>query len=99
MAIKRLLRDEIEIAENELALLLKCDIHPNVIRYFCEEEYKNYIYIALELCNATLDEYVTGKFEIGRKLIEPETVLKDVTAGLEFLHSKKISMTIYISVI
>ena len=77
------------MAKNEWTLLITCDRHPNVIRYFCKEERKNYIYIALELCDATLKQYVTEKF--WKERIKPVTVLEEITKGLNFLHSMGIS--------
>ena len=38
------------------------DEHPNVIRYFCMEQCRQFRYIALELCAATLQEYIEGKY-------------------------------------
>ncbi|KAK3753794.1 hypothetical protein QZH41_018451 [Actinostola sp. cb2023] len=72
-----------------VALLRESDAHPNVIRYFCMEEDHQFRYIALELCEATLHEYVEDpRFEKhGLTYID---VLKQATAGLDHLHSLNI---------
>ena len=77
------------MAKKELSKLIECDSHPNVIRYFCMEESKEYIFIALELFENNLKHYVTGGFE--NKLIERMTVLEKIAEGLDYLHSKRIS--------
>ena len=89
MAVKRLNTYDSEIAENELSKLEECDSHPNVIRYFCMETRGEYIYLAIELCHATLAQYVT---EVSwKKFIKPITVLEEITKGLDYLHSMRIS--------
>lgn len=35
-------------------ILRESDYHPNVVRYYCTEQDKQFRYIALELCAATL---------------------------------------------
>lgn len=37
-------------------LLRRSDSHPNVIRYYCMERDSQFLYIALQLCVATLVE-------------------------------------------
>lgn len=38
VAVKRLLPECFVVAEREVALLRESDTHPNVIRYFCTEQ-------------------------------------------------------------
>ena len=54
VAVKRLLPECFTVADREVCLLRESDQHPNVIRYFCMEQDKQFRYIALELCSATL---------------------------------------------
>ena len=89
MAVKRLNKYDNTIAENEWSKLEECDSHPNVIRYFCMETCSEFIYLALELCDATLKQYVTEMS--WKKFIKPVTVLEEITKGLNFLHSMRIS--------
>lgn len=54
VAVKRLLPECFIACEREVHILRESDYHPNVIRYFCTEQDKQFRYIALELCAATL---------------------------------------------
>lgn len=85
VAVKRLLPECFTFADREVALLRESDAHPNVIRYYCMEQDRLFRYIALELCQATLSEYVQGKCD--RSLIKPLDILKQATSGLGHLHS------------
>lgn len=72
--------------------LLECDAHENVIRYFCHETLQsvniNQLFVAVELCHANLEEWVTGKYVAD---IERTQVLKQITHGLAYLHSQRIA--------
>merc|ERR1712051_1177058 len=50
VAVKRVLAACFTIADREVELLRESDEHPNVIRYFCMEQDRQFRYIALELC-------------------------------------------------
>ena len=54
MAVKRILGEYVSVAEQEVELLRRADHHPNVVRYFCLEHDGEFVYIALQLCVATL---------------------------------------------
>lgn len=41
-------------------MLRESDEHPNVIRYFCTERDRQFQYIAIELCAASLQEVLVG---------------------------------------
>nr|CAD7429336.1 unnamed protein product [Timema monikensis] len=86
VAVKRLLPECFTFADREVDLLRESDEHANVVRYFCTEQDKQFRYIALELCAATLQDYVEGKFEVGGK-IAAEVILYQAMAGLQHLHS------------
>jgi serine/threonine-protein kinase/endoribonuclease IRE1 len=45
VAVKRLLPDCFMVADREVALLRESDAHPNVIRYFCTEQDRQFKYI------------------------------------------------------
>ncbi|KAL1497233.1 hypothetical protein ABEB36_008228 [Hypothenemus hampei] len=85
VAVKRLLPECFTFADREVALLRESDAHPNVIRYYCMEQDRMFRYIALELCQATLTEYMQGQCDIAT--IRPLEILKQATAGLAHLHS------------
>ncbi|KAB0793431.1 hypothetical protein PPYR_13051 [Photinus pyralis] len=85
VAVKRLLPECFTFADREVALLRESDAHPNVIRYFCTEQDRMFRYIALELCHATVHDYVLGQYDTS--LITPLDILIQATSGLAHLHS------------
>uniref|UniRef100_A0A1A8BZM7 Serine/threonine-protein kinase/endoribonuclease IRE1 n=1 Tax=Nothobranchius kadleci TaxID=1051664 RepID=A0A1A8BZM7_NOTKA len=89
VAVKRILPECFSFADREVQLLRESDEHPNVIRYFCTERDRQFQYIAIELCIATLQEYVEKK-DFGRHGLEPVTLLQQTMSGLTHLHSLKI---------
>ncbi|XP_020626094.1 serine/threonine-protein kinase/endoribonuclease IRE1-like [Orbicella faveolata] len=88
-AVKRILPECFSFADREVDLLRESDAHPNVIRYFCTEEDQQFRYIALELCEATLQEYVEDP-TFDRHGLTPVTVLNQAMSGLSHLHSLNI---------
>jgi serine/threonine-protein kinase/endoribonuclease IRE1 len=101
VAIKRMLPQYFGLAEQEVKLLQESDLHPNVIRYFDDEKDENFLYIAVELCQASLfDLYRDGR--PGEELTEAQQklaleisrniprVLYQLAYGLNHLHSLRI---------
>ncbi|XP_075231687.1 serine/threonine-protein kinase/endoribonuclease IRE1-like [Lycorma delicatula] len=88
VAVKRLLPECFTVADREVCLLRESDMHANVVRYFCTEQDKQFRYIALELCAATLQDYVEKN--IYADAISESDVLHQATSGLEHLHSLNI---------
>ncbi|KAF6272340.1 endoplasmic reticulum to nucleus signaling 2 [Rhinolophus ferrumequinum] len=86
VAVKRLLRECYSLVRREVELLQESDRHPNVLRYFCTEREPQFHYIALELCQASLQEYVESP-ELDRWGLEPTTALQQFMSGLAHLHS------------
>lgn len=60
MAVKRLLPECVHLLDREVQLLRESDEHPHVVRYFCTERDRQFHYIAIELCSATLQEVSPG---------------------------------------
>jgi len=60
VAVKRILPECFSFADREVQLLRESDEHPNVIRYFCTERDRQFQYIAIELCAASLREVING---------------------------------------
>ncbi|XP_011300602.1 serine/threonine-protein kinase/endoribonuclease IRE1 [Fopius arisanus] len=85
VAVKRLLPDCFTFADREVALLRESDAHANVVRYFCTEQDRMFRYIALELAEATLQDYVVGNYD--RQSISVKNILLQSTSGLAHLHS------------
>ncbi|XP_021093183.1 serine/threonine-protein kinase/endoribonuclease IRE2 [Heterocephalus glaber] len=86
VAVKRLLRECFGLVRREVQLLQESDRHPNVLRYFCTERGPQFHYIALELCQASLQEYVEN-LDPDRWGLDPKMVLQQLTSGLAHLHS------------
>ncbi|XP_055483602.1 serine/threonine-protein kinase/endoribonuclease IRE2 isoform X4 [Psammomys obesus] len=86
VAVKRLLRECYSLVRREVQLLQESDRHPNVLRYFCTERGPQFHYIALELCQASLQEYVENP-DLDRWGLEPTMVLQQMMSGLAHLHS------------
>ncbi|XP_061086495.1 serine/threonine-protein kinase/endoribonuclease IRE1-like [Conger conger] len=89
VAVKRILLECFSFADREVQLLRESDEHPNVIRYFCTERDRQFQYIAIELCAATLREYVEqpGFQRHGLGQVE---LLQQTMSGLAHLHSLSI---------
>uniref|UniRef100_A0A2K6FDT8 Serine/threonine-protein kinase/endoribonuclease IRE2 n=1 Tax=Propithecus coquereli TaxID=379532 RepID=A0A2K6FDT8_PROCO len=83
---QRLLRECFSLVRREVQLLQESDRHPNVLRYFCTEQGPQFHYIALELCQASLREYVEDP-ELDLGGLEPKLVLQQLTSGLAHLHA------------
>lgn len=101
VAVKRMLPQYFGLAEQEVKLLQESDLHPNVIRYFDDEKDENFLYIAVELCQASLfDLYRDGR--AGEDLTEAQqrlvneinsdvaSALFQLAKGLNHLHSLRI---------
>lgn len=93
VAVKRILPDCYTFADREVDLLRDADQHSNVLRYFCTESDVQFRYIALELCQMTLHDYVhMDKSAEPSKLISKQplrdlTILEQATRGLDHLHT------------
>ncbi|XP_019397368.1 PREDICTED: serine/threonine-protein kinase/endoribonuclease IRE2 isoform X1 [Crocodylus porosus] len=86
VAVKRLLPECFYLVDREVQLLRESDEHPNVVRYFCTEKDKQFHYIAIELCSATLQEYVENP-SFDRRSLDPVTLLHQTMSGLAHLHA------------
>lgn len=85
VAIKRLLAEFYNIADHEVQLLQETDQHPNICRFFHKEYSEGFIYVALELCSASLFEIITREINVDDELSIPE-MLKQIISGLAHLH-------------
>lgn len=89
VAVKRLLPECFSFADREVELLRESDQHPNVIRYFCMEADSQFRYIALELCAATIQDYIEKKYIPPVKL-KASDILMQAMSGIAHLHSLNI---------
>ncbi|KAH7417576.1 hypothetical protein BKA64DRAFT_303616 [Cadophora sp. MPI-SDFR-AT-0126] len=94
VAVKRMLIQFFDIASQETKLLRESDDHPNVIRYYAQQSAGEFLYIALELCPASLAD-VIDKPQKNRDLAQAgerdlPNVLYQITNGLQHLHKLRI---------
>ena len=88
MAVKRVITEHFTLADREIELLRKLQ-HPNLVRYFATESDRLFKYIAIELAEISLADYMERKDVFnnqGIKLDEVE-MLHDSCQGLSHLHS------------
>lgn len=92
VAVKRLLQDFVTLASREVHILQESDDHPNVIRYYYQESHANFLYIALELCPASLADVIErpDQFREISNSFNPKRSLIQITSGLRHLHALKI---------
>ncbi|EKM78420.1 hypothetical protein AGABI1DRAFT_60620 [Agaricus bisporus var. burnettii JB137-S8] len=94
VAVKRLLADFVTLASREVSILQESDDHPNVIRYYYQEAHAGFLYIALELCPASLADLIEMPDRDAWRDIavsfDPKRALKQVTNGLRHLHALKL---------
>ncbi|KAI6132924.1 hypothetical protein EV401DRAFT_1914944 [Pisolithus croceorrhizus] len=92
VAVKRLLQDFVTLASREVSILQESDDHPNVIRYYYQEAHANFLYIALELCPATLADVIENPDQHRDIVVhfDPKRALRQIASGLRHLHSLKI---------
>ena len=58
VAVKRMLKQFVDLAKQEITALIDSDEHPNVVRCFAMEEDAQFVYLALERCEMTLSDAV-----------------------------------------
>ncbi|KAI8992276.1 kinase-like domain-containing protein [Pilobolus umbonatus] len=94
VAVKRLLLDFYDVALKEVKLLQESDDHPNVVRYFYKEESDRFLYIALELCYGSLNDYMERSLPLPEMQLcdtmNNANILSQMTCGIQYLHSLKI---------
>lgn len=95
VAVKRMLIDFCDVADREIQLLTESDNDPNVIRYYCSERTDRFLYIALELCTATLQDLIYGRNLLPEvmnihKSLDLININYQIASGVAHLHSLKI---------
>ncbi len=103
VAVKRLLNMYHASADREISLLIESDGHPNVVRYFLKEVRGDFVYLALELCDMSLNDLIVSlsKLKNARKEsfqtsndddLESATksLLFQIASGVKHIHSLRI---------
>lgn len=94
VAVKRMLIQFFDIASQETKLLRESDDHPNVIRYFVQQQNAGFLYIALELCPASLADIIEKPHNYSELAQASErdlpNILYQVANGIRHLHSLRI---------
>ena len=94
VAVKRMLKEFYDVASHEVNLLQQHDDHPNVIRYFDKESAGSFLYIALELCPASLWDVIDRPKDFTTLIpssgLDTPNILKQITSGIHYLHTLKI---------
>lgn len=89
VAVKRILTSYFKQKDREDVMNLRCDGNQNVIRYYGTEQKGPYTFFALDLCAATLDDLIKGKWT-HPKLQSRQSHLKIVKGafkGINHLHT------------
>lgn len=92
VAVKRILTTHADIAQKEVKTLQDADYHANVVRYYCQQEHGQFVYIALEMCPGSLYDLIDKpqKFPNLTGRMETRETLRQITQGVNHLHSLKI---------
>jgi len=102
VAVKRMLSQYYELASQEVSFLQQSDDHPNVVRYFCQQKDDHFLYIAVELCQASLFEvWEAEKARTEERQMQLRSLklsiqrdtpraLQQLAAGLYHLHNLRI---------
>ena len=85
VAVKKYQRSIVSEADNQILKLLLVDYHPHIIQYIGVEYTKDFCYLALQQCQASLEQYIKGKYQNPK--VETIEILKDIFSGLSHLHN------------
>lgn len=88
VAVKRIVSDCYKLANREIELLRKLQ-HTHLIRYFATEYDNQFLYIAIELAELTLAEYIENRDKL-KFHFDKKEILHQACLGLAHLHSLNI---------
>ena len=99
VAVKRILKQFVDLAKQEIEALIDSDEHPNVVRCFAMEEDGEFVYLALERCDMTLADAMESSSSnavqfttldtLGNIIPTPTAfqIARDITEGVCAVHS------------
>ena len=92
VAVKRMLKEYFSEAGREISLLIRCDKHPNVLRYFAMETEGPFIFLALELCEMSLADAIETQRKKRKRgdttvrVTEVYELVRGLVSGVKYLH-------------
>ena len=102
VAVKRMLKQLVDLAQQEIEVLIDSDEHPNIVRCFAMEEDGEFLYLALERCDMSLNDAMEG-FNDGQdgvsagkeqetidKSIDTFRIAREIALGVNAVHSRGI---------
>ncbi len=93
VAVKRMLKDRCgDAAENERKILrlINTKKSPFVVSYRHFLKDNTFVYLIVDLCEQTLDEYICSEISLNISQINGRRIIKEIMTGLEFLHGERI---------
>ncbi len=93
VAVKRMLKDQCgDAAENETKILrlINTKKSPFIVNYRHFLKDNTFMYLIVDLCEQTLDEYVCSEICPNIPQIKGRRMIKEILTGLEFLHGERI---------
>ncbi|CAL8327467.1 unnamed protein product [Lota lota] len=85
VAVKRMSRTNYNVLKNEESFLRLPELdHKNIIRYVDSAEDDTFVYLALQLCEFTLEEFLKEELTEKQKI----NLVKEVLSSLSVLHSQ-----------
>lgn len=86
VAVKRIVNEHCVLAQREIDLLRSLQ-HPNVVRYYSTESDQSFRYIAIELAELTLADFMNQRDNFPDFEITDLDIFRDSCKGLSHLHS------------
>jgi serine/threonine protein kinase len=91
VAVKRMLNDFFDVAQQEISLLLAADEHPHIVRYYAHEQDDQFVYLALGYCVQTLADRICEPDGASKQAPltgrEALVIARGITEGVVALHA------------